>query len=168
MAIIATPLVPQVPVTGATYTISAYGQDVDAAGAYTNTVASGYAQAVVMTALVQSLDLSFQNELTNIKPMTQTLENNVKTGQANTLSMSGMVLALQKAAVDALGVQYLSMASLYMKPFSYISLTLTRGKEIYSIPICIFDSYSESHTEQGVFFTMTVRACGVDWTKANA
>lgn len=167
MAIIATPLVPQVPVTGATYTISAYAQDVDAAGAYTNTSTVPYNQSVVMTALVQSLDLSFQNELTNIKPMTQTLENNVKTGQANTLSMSGMVLALQKAAADSGGVQYLSMSSLYAA-YSYISLTLTRGKEIYSVPICIFDSYSESHTEQGVFFTMTVRAVGVAWTKANA
>lgn len=168
MAIIDTPLVPQVPVTGATYTITAFAQDVGADGTYTNTTTAPYNQSVVFTALVQSLDLSFQNELTNIKPMTQMLENNVKTGQANTFTMSGIVTALQKAAATALGVQYLSMASLYMAPYSYISLTLTRGKEIYSVPICIFDSYSESHTEQGVFFTMTVRAVGVAWTKANA
>lgn len=86
---IATPLVPQLPVAGV-YTLIVTPQSVDSSGNYTDTSPS-----VAVSTLVTNLDINIQNELTSIKPMTQTLENNVKTGQANTFSFSGIVTALQ-------------------------------------------------------------------------
>lgn len=150
MPAIATPLVPQVPVAG-TYTLVITPQSVDSSGNYTDTT-----PVVTATTLVTNLDLSLQNELTNIKPMTQILENNVKTGQANTFSFSGIVTALQTSS----GMSALAYAN------SYVKIVLVRGAETLTNAICIFDSYSESHTEQGVFFTATFRACGVAWTRA--
>lgn len=150
MPAIATPLVPQVPIAG-TYTLVVTPQSVDSSGNYTDTT-----PVVTATTLVTNLDLNLQNELTNIKPMTQILENNVKTGQANTFTFSGIVTALQTSS----GMSALAYAN------SYVKIVLVRGAETLTMAICIFDSYSESHTEQGVFFTATFRACGVAWTRA--
>lgn len=147
---IATPLVPQLPVAGV-YTLIVTPQSVDSSGNYTDTSPS-----VAVSTLVTNLDINIQNELTSIKPMTQTLENNVKTGQANTFSFSGIVTALQTG---------ISMSALTYT-VSYVKIVLVRGAETFTMPICIFDSYAESHTEQGVFFTATFRACGVAWTRA--